>query len=359
MRHLFGLLEAYSVENTALLAVAAIVAALLTLTIVFAAYTVALRIASRRKARRWKRLEDAWQEPLLRALADPSLAASVHDVVQPRDRLHFVRFVLDYARRVRGDERGVLRQLAEPYLDPIAERARSRRQEIRTRAVQTLGTLGLPRYAGEVVTALDDPSPLVAMVAARALATEEHPEYAPAVLHRLHRFENWSRGFLASMLSAIGAEGAPALRESLADEGEVSWVRAVTAESLTALKDLGSGDIAARVVDVGKDPELLVAALKLLAVVGRPEHAGVVRTRCASPDFRIRSAALLALGTLGDEEDRMRLLGAMSDPSPWVAIRAGQGLWEAGGAPLLRDLANSDHPRADLARQILTDEGEA
>jgi HEAT repeat protein len=354
-----GLTGALSVRQTALLVLAATIVALVVLAVAFAVYTIALRIQSVSRARRWERLEAEWEEPLLRALADPAMAPEVHARIEPRYRLHFVQFALSYARRVRGEERLVLRKLAEPYLGPIAARAWSKHQEIRTRAVQTLATLGLPSYAGEVVSALDDPSPLVAMVAARGLATQEHPEYAPAVLRRLERFENWSRSFLASMLSAIGTEGTGALRDTLADESAEGWVRAVSAEALATLKDFESGDLAATVADAEEDPELLVSSLRLLAVVGRPEHAPVVRERCASPDALIRSEALRALGTLGGEEDQVRLLGAMSDPSPWVAIHAAEGLWEAGGIALLRDLAESDHPRAELARQILTEEGRA
>lgn len=356
MDHLLGLTGAASVRNTALYLLIGTIAALLLLAVAFAVYTLLLRFGNDLKERRWRRLEALWEEPLLLALADPEMADALHQMIEPRYRLHFVHFVLDYARRLRGEERAVLRKLAEPYLGPIAERVWSKHQEIRTRAVQTLGTLGLPRYAGEVVTALDDPSPLVAMVAARALATEEHAEYAPAVLRRLRRFGNWSRSFLASMLSSIGSEGVPALRNTLVDREEQDWVRAVAAEALTTLKDFDSGDLAARLVESEEDPELLTAALRLLGVVGRPEHAAAVRERCASPDATIRSVALLALGTLGGEEDQARLLGAMSDPSPWVAIHAAEGLWEAGGAVLLHDLAESDHPRSELARQILTEE---
>lgn len=351
-------LGALSFRESALLLLALIVAALFALAVVFALYAVTLRVHNERKERRWRRLEAAWEGPVLAALADPERVGEVQTMVEERYRLQFVRFILAYARRVRGQERATLRKMVEPYLDPIAERVWSKHQEIRTRAVQTLGTLGLPRYAGEVVTALDDPSPLVAMVAARALASDEHPEYAEAVLRRLHRFDTWSRSFLASMLAGIGSEGAQAIRETLADRSEPAWVRAVAADALATLRDLEAGDPAAVVVEGGEDPELLSAALRLLSVVGRPEHAQVVRARCASPDPTVRSAALTALGTLGEDEDANRLLGAMADPSPWVAIHAARGLLAAGAHQLLSDVADSDHPRAALAQQILVEEGD-
>ncbi len=348
-----------AIRESALLILAVVIAALVLLALAFAVYTFLLRLRNERRAVRWQRLEGAWQEPLLAALDDPEKIPEVQAAVGEKDRLHFVRFVLDYARRVRGRERAVLRELVQPYLGPIALRARSKHREIRTRAVQTLGTLGLPRFTDDVVAALDDPSPLVAMVAARALANEEHPQQARAVLRRLHRFEYWSRNFLASMLAAIGPEGAPALRETLTDTEEPAWVRATAADALRMLDDLEAGDAAAAVAETEGDMELLTASLRLLSVVGRPEHASIVRARCASPDPPVRSAALEALGMLGESEDTNRLLGAMADPSPWVAIHAARGLREAGATELLSDLAESDHPRAPLARQILTEEGEA
>ncbi|MCG6988669.1 MAG: HEAT repeat domain-containing protein [Gemmatimonadetes bacterium] len=356
MSSVVGLVEAMGLRTSALWLLALVVGALILMALVFAAYAVYLRIHTDRRQRLWEQLSARWEEPVLLALSDPASAPRVHELVAPQHRLHFVRFALEYARRVKGEERRVLQTLAEPYLAPIARRAHSREVEVRTRAVQTLGSLGLPPYAPEVVKALDDPSPLVAMVAARALASSEHPEHAARVLEHLHRFEGWSRSFMASMLAAVGPAAAPALRASFGDAHGAPWVRAVAAEALTMLRDFDAGDLAAAVVSTEDDRELVASALRLLAAVGTPEHVAAVRARCASPDNVVRVHALDALGIVGEEDDLPRLLGAMSDPSPWVAIHAARGLRAAGGMRLLRDLSDSDHPRAALARQVLGEE---
>lgn len=356
MSDLLPALEALSFRESALWLLAAVVGALIGMAIIFAVYALLLRVRSVRRERLWEHLTSLWEEPVLLALADPDEAARVHELIGPARGLYFVRFALEYARRVKGEEHAVLHALAEPYLPPIAERATSPDVETRTRAIQTLGTLGLPRYASVVVKALDDLSPLVAMVAARALARRGHPEYAPDVLRHLHRFDAWSRSFLASMLASVGPEAAPALRTSLGDTHEAPWVRAVAAEALAMLKDLESGDLAARLVANEDDRELVAAALRLLSDVGRPEHVDVVRALCASPDNVIRAEALTVLGIVGEEDDIPRLVGAMSDPSPWVAIQAARSLRAAGGTAVLRDLGDSDHPRAALAQQVLVEE---
>lgn len=356
MSDLLDAVGSLPVQETGFAVLIALVVLLTLLAVAFALYALVARIATERRERQREALRERWEEPVLLALADPELLSDVWDRVEHDEELEFINFALGYARRVRGVERDVLKRAARPYLARLVERVHDHRVEIRTRAVQTLGTLGLPIYEDKVVGALDDPSPLVAMVAARGLAREA-PRYAPMILRRLSRFDGWSRSFLASMLAGMGSEAAPALREAFGRVREVPWVRAIAADALRLLGDLEAGDLAAEVIEVEGDRELLAAALRLLASVGRPEHVTVVRVRCASPDFVIRAHALTALGTLGEEEDVHRLRSAVQDPSPWVAIHAARGLYEAGGEKELRKLARSDRARAELADQVLLEEG--
>ena len=357
MSRLVGLFPGTGAEESALAALIATVVGLFVVAVGFSIYAAVLRVQHERRTRRWLRLTARWEGLLLQALADPDSASELRADVAEREGLYFVNFVLGYARRVRGSERLTLRGLADPYLEPLASRTYDRRSEIRTRAVGTLGALGLPRYAKEIIEALDDPSPLVAMVAARSLSRAEFKEYAPEVVARLARFESWSRRFLAAMLAAIGPDAAPVLRSVLVDDDEPTWVRSVAAEALRMLADLDSGDLAARVVEIEEDRELLAAALRLLTEVGRPEHITPVRVRAVSADFVIRSNALQALGTLTDDEaDVFTLIAAMDDSSPWVALHAARGLRAARGVDILTDFAESDDPRALLAAQVLSEE---
>lgn len=356
MPDLVALLEAWGARDQALAILVGVILALLVLSLVFAGYAVYLRLENVRRERRREALRVRWEEPLLLALADPEAAEALHELVGPGERLDFVRFVQGFARRLKGEELETLRAIAAPYLELVADRLEHPRREVRTRAVQTLGELGLDNWDESVVQALDDESPLVAMVAARALAVEERRDHAPAILRRLGRFRGWREDFLASMLAGMGADGAPALRETLADAGREAWVRGVAARALLLLSDLEAADLAARVVETEDDPDVVRPALRLLAQVGRPEHLPVVRAACASPRPTVRSEALRALGTLAEEDDRPRLLGAMADPSPWVAMNAARGLLAAGGEDVLRDLVESDHPRAPLAAEVLEED---
>lgn len=346
--------------DVVLLALGAAIGLLFVTIVAFSLYAVLLRVGHEMRERRWERLTARWQEPLLTVLGDPDpdRGAALHALVEERYRLHFVRFVLEYTRRVRGEERQTLRNLALPYLGGIAALANHRRSEIRTRAIQTLGTLGLPKYSKEVLKGLDDPSPLVSMIAARSLAREEFPEFAEQILAHLDRFAGWNRRYLSSMLAAIGWGISHMLRDGLADEDAPTWVRAVLADALRMQMDPLAGDVAAKAILTNEDRELLAALLRLVAVVGRPGHVTVIRARCASPDPVIRAQALHALGLLGDEDDLPLLVTSMGDTSPWAALHAARGVREAGGRALLAELAESDDPKAVLAGQVLSEEDE-
>lgn len=357
MSELLGLLDRLPVRETAFVVLILLVALLAVLSLGFAFNVLVLRIRNERTARRWARLEALWEEPVLAALADPERVPEVWKRVDDRHRVRFVDFVLRWSRRVRGRDEEVLKEVALPYLEPFVDEVEASRIEIRTRAVQVLGTLGLPRYTDAVVPALDDPSPLVAMVAARSLARMKDPRLAAEVVERLPRFRDWNRNFLASMLASMGSGAAPALQDAARDPGRAPWIRAVALDALRHLSEPESADIAAAVVAQESDREPLAAALRLLAEVGRPEHRDVVRARTKSSDFVIRAHALSALGTLAGEDEVPLLEEAMEDPSPWVAIHAAQGLHTAGADGALEVFARSGHPRAELARQVLLEEG--
>lgn len=337
---------------------------LLLLSILFAVWTVVLRIRNERMAARWNALEAAWERGLLDVVAgappDPLRAA-----VDAADRLFFVDFVLRYARRLRGEDLERLHVLVRPLLGAVAERTRHDDAELRARAVRTIGLLGMPEHADAVVAALADPAPLVVMIAARVLCRHGQAAHFPAVLAALPRFAHWDRGFLASVLAGAGAEVMPDLRDAFGDAARPARARAVAAEALRILHDPHAPPLAAAAAVEALDPEtpvedsrdLRAAALRLLADVGGPEHLEAVHAATASPDAAVRAHAVTALGRLGGAADVPRLLAAMEDPSDWVAIRAAHALRSLDALPLLSDVARREGPRAALVREILAEAG--
>ncbi len=323
--------------------------------IFFAIATIYLRISNDRKSKFWQGLELKWEEHLLMILSEEETLEVLWKEVGKKESLYFIDFLLRFSQRLKGMEQGFLTELAKPYLKPISGRLSAKDPERRARAVLTLSALGLKEYDNLILASMDDPSPLVAMVAVRALANQTVPEYTPHIMSHLHRFEGWSRNYLTSLLKAIGPSGTPTFRKTLSDPTASLISRSTAAQALRDLNDLPSADIAAQVIKEESDRNLLAAGLKLLAQVGQEKHLAVIRSLCTNSDFVVRAHALKALGDIGEKPDLDILASCVNDPIPWVAIQAAQGLLTIGGGEKLKEIANSDHPRANLAQQVLSE----
>lgn len=322
-------------------------------TVFLAGTALFLRIRNDRKARRWAELERRWSATSLDVVGGAQKPTKLWALVPDRDRLRFIDFLLRFARRLVGPERRVVDDLAAPYLDLLLPQLADRRPERRARAVQTLSTLGRRRYAAHLERALDDPSPLVAMVAARALARRESPDFAMPILRRLHRFDTWRASFLSSMLAAIGPAVAQSLRQAFSDPTFQPRVRAVAADALRELNDYPSAEFAAHALEVETDRELLAAALGIIAHMGQPKHVEAVRRHVVSSEPIVRARAIQALGQVGTANDLATLTGALGDPSPWVALRAAEALRDSRALPSVSAIDQTNHPRAELIRQLL------
>lgn len=332
---------------------------LFVVTAAFSLWSVVLRVAYERRNRLWVKLSDRWSEAVLAALADPSLLDEVHTLVADDEQLYFVNFVLEYHQRLRGDEQGVLRELALPYLDEIARRARHRRAEVRLRSVQTLGALGLPRYRDVLTTALRDPHDPVAAVAAQALARREFSDAAGMILDTMPRFERWAPLFLGSIVAELGPDAAPLIRERLSQGDTPAWLRTVYAMALTQLHDPRAADVAAAALSTAEldgrpdDVDLVMALLRLLEGVGRPEHVPFVQDCLNAGHPGVRARAVQTLGVLGSEEVEPALVEALGDHSRWVAASAARALLAAGGRRLVEKVSNAHEEYAGMLRRAL------
>jgi HEAT repeat protein len=281
---------------------------------------------------------------------------AVWEHVDPAEGLHFVRVVMRYAERVRGESLEVLRELVAPFLDGLVDRLGRAQMEDRALIVQVLGTLGLAEHKETVIRGLDDPSPLVSMVAARAMARYGDPSHAGQVLDRIARYSNWSRGYLAAMLASMGPDAAPTLRALYADSEREPWVRAVAADALRWLNDLPAREIARSAIGETSNREVLAQSLRLLSRVGDPGDLPAVMALMGSDDSVVRATAIQALGQLGSTEHGPLVRAAVDDGSSWVSFHAAHALGALSRRDLLEELAVSEHPRAVLAQQVLREQ---
>ncbi len=323
----------------------------------FAVMTVILRWRNERKAAVRGRLERTWDPLVLDVIVGALAPERLWHLVKRGEEVFFLSYLLRYARRLRGREREVIKELARPYLGHVLPHSQARSAERRALAVQTVGELGLPDHTDSIIAALDDRSQLVAMIAASALAVHPSENSEAALMARLDRFTGWRPRYLAAVLAAPGTRVAPLLRESLVDRGRSPAVRRVAAIALTLMHDPAAADPAYVIATEETDRDLRASVLRLLALVGRPEHLPGIRDLTGSSDPVLRGAACGVLGTLGVAEDRVTLeQSILDDPSGWVAMQAARALLAAHGREVLVRLAASDHERAPLAIQVLVDE---
>ena len=328
---------------------------LLGMSALFAVIAIMLRGRNALEVRRGASFEGQWKEEIVSFFSNTKSMDKLITQISRKEIFYFLDYVLRIAERVAGQEHNTLCRFARPFLGRVLERTKARSAEVRARAIHMLGIFDPKRHFRVIVSALDDPAPFVAMIAARMLVRPDHPEYARFVLERLHRFQSWDRRFLSAVLAAGGTAIAHDLKIFLADDLRTPFVRVVCAEALRKLNDLGAADIAADVIRSAKDRDLIASCLRLLRQVGRRDHLELVRSLYSSHDFVIRAHAVGAIGRLGGQVDVEILKKAFEDGSMWVAIQAAIGLRELGAENVLKDIIGSNHPRSKLAEQVLSE----
>jgi HEAT repeat protein len=331
------------------------IALLLAAAAVFLFSASTLRYRNIRKLRQWQDLERRWESRLAEWLSGGEDVASLYNEVEPGEELYFLDFLYKRARGIDSERRARLAEAARPYLPVIAARIGTGDAERRARAVQTVSVLGFSEHADRILTALDDPSPLVSMVAARTLARARRQAYAEAIFERIHRYEDWSPKFLTSMLVSMGEVAGGFLRDTLASVLHTDRIRAVCADALCEMQDGAAAETAAVVLAQKPDAEVVAACLRLLARVGSRQHVPIIRPFVESDHVGVRAQAITALGRLGGNFESALLRQALEDPSAWVALHAARALRDRGHSHYLRALAAARERHTATFLQVLTE----
>lgn len=318
--------------------------------------TLNLHKANERKARQWQAMEDRWKPLMMKVISGEKWPQSVHDQIKSHESLFFIDFLMRYADKLHGQSRKRVTQLAEPYLSLLLKRLHKGDAEQRARAILTLSVLAPEQHNQRLAQALEDPSPLVAMLAARSLAENKSLEYLKPILDKMPRFRSWSQNFLISMLKSLAQQHPEVLREALLDPSRPDWVKTIILKALTDLSDWQSLPLAAQFLEENGDRDLQAAALQFIARIGHAGLADLVRKKLDDPDFVIRLNAVKALSSLGDLSDGERLLALLKeDPSQWIAYQAAQALKVTRNLESLYQVASTQNPRTELAKEVLYD----
>ncbi|MGI9648636.1 MAG: HEAT repeat domain-containing protein [Acidimicrobiia bacterium] len=330
------------------------VAVLLAFNISLALAVGGLRLRNTIRKRRWDRLEATWEPRLLQLVAGEYTPESLAALVPAGEVEYVIEITSRMVQLLAGEDLRTVQAFGTLLLPQVVHGFSDRRPATRARTVHLVSLLDLPGHAGLVVASLDDSSPLVAMVAARALARQRDEDYLAEVLKRLDRFRLWSPGFLASMLASVGPSIAPLLRRNLEDSNRSDEVRVVAAEALARLRDAAGADAAAGVLGE-REParDLAASCLRLIEKVGTAQHRSSIGRMVGSEDYVVRSRAVAALAAVGDETDVADLEMALRDPSPWVAIQAARALSRLGHLETLERVAGTATAGGAVAREVL------
>lgn len=364
LQEAFASVETVWPEPMAVQVVLLILGALVLLLASLTGWAVHLRLQRKHAERHVNALEHRWGPVLEQILIRRQAFWALDDAVAPDDIADFLSFLHRRAVSATPAQLKWIRVVARPYLSLAPDPLAARTTEQRAFHVHQLGWLGPQEADAALREALDAPSSFVAMVALRALirrrtarraelSAPEKLEFARSVITRVPRFKDWRRTSLAALLGRVEEIEQP-LRRLLASARAPTWVRELAAATLKRLDDAAAAPIAAQLLQREQARPLQTAALRLLEGVGDARHAPLIRRLCTSDDEVIRIRALSTLAHVGDASDVSLFERALHDASRWVARQAAFGLVRLGHPQALHALANSSHPRASLAFQVLS-----
>lgn len=188
-----------------------------------------------------------------------------------------------------------------------------------------------------------------------------HTAAIDAILERFDLEEPWVRARFADTLVGFGSKATWPLvayiRVNLRHHDNEGVVEAIRV--LGVIGDRDVGPTLAGVLRVGSDPEVLIATIEALGVVGGPLAIRPLRAAFQATDWRLRAKAATSLAQIGDPSVNTALARGLTDANWWVRRNSAAGLASLhGGSDLLLDALTSDDEFArDAAAEALADCG--
>lgn len=321
---------------------------------------IVLHVRRARAKKRKQQLEARWAPRLDAILAGTAPFSALDDLVASDEDEAVLAFLQQHVQEAPPADRECIQRVAYPFFTLVPPPLAARRAEQRAYRLHRLSQLNGPNVDATLRAALHDASPFTAMVALRALIRRDkmglradEPPLPPLVMGSLPRFKDWRQASLAALIAQVEGIARP-LRRQLANDAAATWVRVLAARSLQHLADRAAAPIAVTLLQRDTDLPLQTASLRLLEAVGDRSHVPLLRQLCGSDNEVIRIRALSTLAHVGAADAVPYLEQALDDPSRWVARQGALGLLRLGHPNILHTLAESSHPRAALARQVLT-----
>ncbi len=231
----------------------------------------------------------------------------------------------------------------------------------RLRAVVSLAEIGDPRAARILMHHLSDRVPEIRVQSARGLARMRYTAAIDVILDRFHRETPWVQSRFAETLALFGRDAVWPLtawvrvNHNHGDTGVTEIIRI-----LGVIGDSEAGPALAELLYSAKEPEIRIAIIETLGLIGGPLALRPLRRMIQSGDWRIRAKAATAFSKIGDPSINPILKEGLGDPSWWMRRNSAAALAALpGGIDLLYDAIGApDHFTRDAAAEALADCGE-
>ena len=190
----------------------------------------------------------------------------------------------------------------------------------RLRAAVALAEMGEESTAPLLIEYLEDPEPEIRIQCARGLGRMKHTAAIDAILERFSIEEPWVRARFADTLVGFGARATWPLiayiRVNLGHDENVGVIEAIRV--LGTIGDPEAGPTLASILRKTTDPEVALAAIEAMGMVGGPLSIRPLKYTLRSPDWRLRAKSATSLGQIGDPSVNLALARGLEDANWWV-----------------------------------------
>ena len=301
------------------------IAAVAVTTFVLFVYTLGLRVATIRNARRQRELVLTWRERFaIAVLGDEATAEQPVPTLPRRHRQPLLELWNRLRLSVEGQAAANLNKLASRLgLDAVAGRLfHSRNLQKRVLAIQALGQMRDTDYRESVLAMVTARNTLLSMTAALALVEIDPDLAVRVVVPRIATRKDWPKTQVSLLLKLAGSDRiSEPLYRALRAANDTDTVYLLNFAPLVEADVLEA--LVVELLRESRDPHVLNAALKLVTgFQGVPRLAALTR----HDTWFVRMQAAKVIGRLGDEEHVSLVVALLDDPEWWVRYRAAQSL---------------------------------
>lgn len=296
--------------------------ATLCVTLLMAVFLFLMRLHFFYQAARKRQFLATWRPLFVQCLS--GVSAPRYPLIRTADTKNFLVVWNHFQQSLRGEAKEYLNQLLYDTAIDVRLYKWLRHRSITKRllAMMTLGHLRNQVAWQPLLTQLYDANPYLSVAAASALIKIDADAAMALVMPLLVARHDWPNTKIIMFLKEAGSSAfstplANAIRTSLPQP------KGRLIDLLELLPAELSAQLVREIIQTEQSPQTIARCLRVLK---DPHDLDLVRRYSEHPDLAVRVQVASALGRIGLEEDRERLMVLLVDAQWWVRYRAAQAL---------------------------------